>query len=854
MKLTVLSRFGVLPGPVKAMLTLSAASLGLIFFMIANHVIRNGVGDIGRILPFIIWIVVALVVILVILLVIEFIRRWHSKKKGDSLAGSIEANAKAAPRSASPEQKQKIEEMRKSFLRGLETFRENGKNVYEVPWYMVVGVPGSGKTEAVRRSGISFPPDLNQSLQGVGGTINMDWWFANDAVILDTAGRILVEDVDTGGTSEWDQLLEQLRRFRKNRPINGVMIVLSAASSRQESDRNPAGLVEESSADVEENVARFVDRLVRIRRRLKVRFPVCIVVTKCDRLLGFEEFFYSLSNASDQAQMLGWSNPNPLDQPYDGQMVNNAIKQIADRLRTMRMWILRNPIHSTDANARRTDEVDGLYALPDALESLVPNLRLYLDRMFTKSAWYDPPFLRGIYFTSSIQEGSALDPILAEMFHVQPRDINLPTPVPQEKRSYFLRDVLEKKLFVERGLVTSAANVASNERRLKMFMWGGALVATILLVSAGLVGFLCQASWNENFLAPWKAAVRFHHGMEAEGTDESRPFRDETAAIAVEQDGLDYSGQDPVKIGEHGSVGELQRALFRQVTDSDDGFMCNLFHTAPTESATAQSRLFGRVVAGPVAQVALKSIGSEREDAVAGDAGRVLAELLRWATIAEGRKPEGRVVKDTRATGEIDFKPIADVLRFPSEDREAWSEDLVGSEDLAGYERIFETIAAADQGGREQFLKFALGLDDGDLREVRIRQFRKALAGAAGIHADSGATAVYKDLQQLLEGMDIFESQEQELWVQFGYEGQGLKDQAAWYRAHLKSTTALEAYSEAWQEDVEALSKAASSVESAWERIRAELKLESASAEDIATQMKARLTVELERRRDIPCL
>ena len=71
----------------------------------------------------------------------------------------------------------------------LEKFRAAGKDIYSLPWYVVCGEPGSGKSEAIRHSGIDFPPGLQDELQGSGGTVNMDWWFTNRGIILDTAGR-----------------------------------------------------------------------------------------------------------------------------------------------------------------------------------------------------------------------------------------------------------------------------------------------------------------------------------------------------------------------------------------------------------------------------------------------------------------------------------------------------------------------------------------------------------------------------------------------------------------------------------------------------------------------------------------
>ena len=73
-----------------------------------------------------------------------------------------------------------------------------------------MGEPGSGKTEAIRRCNIGFPPGLNDQLQGAGGTINMHWWFTNHGIVLDTAGRLMFEQVQPGSSSEWGAFLDML--------------------------------------------------------------------------------------------------------------------------------------------------------------------------------------------------------------------------------------------------------------------------------------------------------------------------------------------------------------------------------------------------------------------------------------------------------------------------------------------------------------------------------------------------------------------------------------------------------------------------------------------------------------------
>ena len=59
---------------------------------------------------------------------------------------------------------------------------------------MFVGPPGAGKTTALLNCGLKFPlADAAVTpvrVKGVGGTRNCDWWFTDDAVLIDTAGSL----------------------------------------------------------------------------------------------------------------------------------------------------------------------------------------------------------------------------------------------------------------------------------------------------------------------------------------------------------------------------------------------------------------------------------------------------------------------------------------------------------------------------------------------------------------------------------------------------------------------------------------------------------------------------------------
>src|SRR5689334_622110 len=392
-------------------------------------------------------------------------------QQNKQFGGDISQHSSASPRGISdPGQRARLDDLRKKFETGVREYKARGKDLYKLPWYAIVGEPGSGKTEAIRHSNVGFPPGMQDEFQGVGGTINMNWWFTNHAVLLDTAGRLMFEDVKPGETSEWKEFLTLLKKNRPNCPINGLFLVIPSDS-----------LIKDSADSIQKKAGKIAQQLDVIQRVLDVRFPVFIAVTKCDKINGFREFFDTLTDPQLQHQMMGWSNPNPLDEPFKPELVEKHLEQVAARLRRRRLGLLRDPVPESE-EGRRTDEVDSLYALPHSLELLSSRLRRYLETIFIAGEWSAKPlFLRGIYFSSSMREGAALDAELAEAIGVGVDE--LPEgKVWERERAYFLRDLFLEKVFREKGLVTRASNTKQMLRGQQVALYG--------------VGFACLALFS----------------------------------------------------------------------------------------------------------------------------------------------------------------------------------------------------------------------------------------------------------------------------------------------------------------------------------------------------------------------
>lgn len=397
-----------------------------------------------------------------------FYRLWK-RRKGNTLSKMLRKNSGA-------HNIEGLESLRANFEDGVDKLRRAGKNVYELPWFLLAGQAGAGKTEAIRRSHAKedFPPGLNDLMQGVGGTLNMNWWFANKAIVLDTAGRIFEEKLKAGQSNEWLEFLKMLKKARKHMPINGFVLAIPADS-----------LIRDSIHEIEKKASHIAEQLSVVQNTLGVRFPVFVLITKTDFVPGFREFVENVREPRLQQQILGWSNPNNLDEPFAPEQVDEYLSGVIEKLKKRRLTYMLDPQPTN--GGKRLDELDALFTFPHHLREVFPNLRRYLEIVFAVNPWADRPlFIRGIYFTSSLQEGEALDAAIASVMGKDLSEMALSSF--KKENALFLRDMFFDKIYREYGLVTSAKRVSASMRRRAILFGMLSLLAVFAILGAAWFG------------------------------------------------------------------------------------------------------------------------------------------------------------------------------------------------------------------------------------------------------------------------------------------------------------------------------------------------------------------------------
>lgn len=416
--------------------------------------------------PMWIGVLVSAVAVLGVVLVIV-IRRMQAAKAAREIERSLSKQAAAFAQNARPDQQGDIEAMQAEFqkaVRALKSSRlaRSGKDAMAaLPWYMIIGPPGAGKSTALKQSGLQFPylSARGGGVRGVGGTRNCDWWLTNEAIILDTAGRYATEDDDQ---EEWFSFLEMLRRTRARRPINGVIVAVNVAEL--------GGASEEEVGDL---AKRIRDRVDEVMNQLHVVVPVYLLCTKVDLVPGFVETWSELKK-NERGQIWGFTFPLEPDSPEPGEAFADKFDEL---LKVVELRALTRM-----AAERRTEARHTIYEFPQQLEALRNNLIEFVSQAFAGNVYQETPILRGVYFTSGTQEGRPIDRVMqkmAEAFGVRPRIAQ--SQGGGEARSYFLRDVFAKVIFPDRDVAAVSGALSRKELAVRSATVGGVFLVALLL-------------------------------------------------------------------------------------------------------------------------------------------------------------------------------------------------------------------------------------------------------------------------------------------------------------------------------------------------------------------------------------
>ena len=463
------------------------------------------------------------VVIIGVWAVFAFLRIRKARAASDALADELARTQDTSDESS---------ELSKRMGEALGRFKTETGNrrdyLYSRPWYVIIGPPGAGKTTALLNSGLRFP-FAEQAFKGVGGTRNLDFWFSEEAVLIDTAGRYTSQDSNKDADAKsWNSFLGLLKKHRPLQPVNGVMVAIGLDE-----------IVRSDQSTLDQHAATVRRRLDEIRHNLEISVPVYILFTKADLLAGFAEFFDDLDVEGRRA-VLG----HTLD--FDDRVP--PIESLVAGFDSLAQSVM-------DRQAKRLhDELDPrrrslILGFPAQIAALRARFVRFLEGVFGGK---DVPagVLRGFYLTSGVQQGATLDRLLGSLGDVydQPHDAHA-----NKGRAYFLNRLLSEVMFNEAGLVQMQPKA---RLRLK----------SQLLMAMGAIGAVCALT-----LVFWGISFVRNRGLQDNLTKQSQA----TVQLIADQ------GVDMVEVGPGDSDLEHSVAILDSLRALSQGYQDRYKKGAP---------------------------------------------------------------------------------------------------------------------------------------------------------------------------------------------------------------------------------------------------------------------------------
>jgi len=459
----------------------------------------------------ILWIVGLTLFIIFLLIFLSWRRRRKEARMGEEMVEEDEDETDEVV-------KEELKQMRGRMKEALKVLRKSklgGKSVYQLPWYVMIGPPGAGKTTAIINSGLSFPLAKKmgmQALGGVGGTRNCDWWFTDEAVLIDTAGRYTTQDSDEESDSRaWFGFLKMLRKNRKRQPINGAIVAISLSDL---STQNPA--------QRKEHAASIKLRLSELRDQLGVRFPVYVLFTKADLIAGFAEFFENLGR-EDREQVWGFTfklkNPKAKKKADPLKLFDEQFGHLLNQINNLSLERLQQ-----ETDPQRRGLISGF---AQQIASLQGVAREFMTAVFQENKFEQLQLLRGIYFTSGTQEGTPIDRLMmgmARTFGIGRQAIGSGSG---QGRSFFLKRLMENVIFKESGLVSAHDKVATR------YKWFVRTSVTLAILAAAGIGTLWTFSYLGNTAMVANASEKTDLYDELASTIPSSPISDINLAPIV---------------------------------------------------------------------------------------------------------------------------------------------------------------------------------------------------------------------------------------------------------------------------------------------------------------------------------
>lgn len=335
-------------------------------------------------------------------------------------------------------------------------------NMAKLPWYLFMGSSQSGKTTLLTNSQVNFMLAKSQKGEGpsaLAPSEQCDWWATRDWVLLDIPSSYITVKEKTFSKVLWNNLLVLIKQQKPHASLQGILLALPLPELlKQPNQKQALALVKELKTSIQD-----------LREKFGAHLPFHFIITKCDLLPGFVEFF---SEASSDELAHYWGVTIPPKQPHEkltdlvmhrfNALIKRLNKQLLSRLHQERNPMTRPFIKDFPLQVERLKET--LHHFLKSLE--IPDLHL-----------------TGVFLTSAKQPNEATEttPIAYTASNTQSLAL-LQQPAYFPEKAYFIRQLLTQGLLYTHSHPGNSSRTASTLSPRVVYGISAGIILTVSLL------------------------------------------------------------------------------------------------------------------------------------------------------------------------------------------------------------------------------------------------------------------------------------------------------------------------------------------------------------------------------------
>lgn len=308
------------------------------------------------------------------------------------------------------------------------TVSKHGKlsRLNELPWYLILGPVDAGKSTLLGHSGVPFILQKQTPKASSHDSANhCDWWVTRDACFIDVPGNYLLTSSnknrkDRAPAIIWHFFLRLIKKERGKDAIHGLIIALPLPEMVK---LNDAKKYQAMQRDI-------LQRIHEFKKIFPHPIPCQIIITKCDVLSGFSEFF---AESGDDEIVQPWGIVLPERKETESMQDHfvHHFDELIKKLNQQLLWRLhqeRNPI----ARPYIKD-------FPLQVERLKECLSDFVKRFASANPTLT---IKSIHLTSALQPKPETEPGIYEDSSTASRALQIFKEPVQASRAYFIKQLI----------------------------------------------------------------------------------------------------------------------------------------------------------------------------------------------------------------------------------------------------------------------------------------------------------------------------------------------------------------------------------------------------------------------------